>query len=123
MPHDETPAPTADDRAFRSPESRMDRVATTDGSAAGEAPETHNAEQDDEDAQAQSVAGGAYHRDALGLSDTVKVSTGSDLDDVQDLVDHMRQMDSSGVIDMGAFAGERNDDEEEGRYGETAEEE
>lgn len=87
------------------------------------APETVNTEQDDEDSQAQSVADQAYHRDALGLGDTVKVSTGDDLDDVQDLVDHMRQMDSSGLIDMGAFAGERNDDEEEGRYGPAAEEE
>jgi hypothetical protein len=32
-------------------------------------------------------------------------------------------MDSSGVIDFSACAGERNDDEEEGRYGPAAEEE
>ena len=41
---------------------------------------------------------------------------------VQDLVDHMRQMDSSGRIDMSAFRGERNDDDEEGMLGEDGEE-
>ncbi len=35
----------------------------------------------------------------------------------------MVQMETSGIIDMSAFRGERNDDEEEGRYGEAAEEE
>lgn len=82
-----------------------------------------NPEQDDEDAQAQTVAAAAYrsdnHEPELGDSD--KVSSGDDSDDVQDLVDHMRQMTSSGRIDMSAFAGERNDDEEEGRYGPAAE--
>lgn len=87
-----------------------------------DAPEAHNPEQDDEAAQAQSVSDEAYHRGGLGLGETVKVPTGGEADDVQDLVDHMRQMDSSGMIDMSAYAGERNDDEEEGRYGSAAEE-
>ena len=34
----------------------------------------------------------------------------------------MRQMESSGIIDMSAFRGERNDDDEEGIYGDAAEE-
>jgi hypothetical protein len=34
-----------------------------------------------------------------------------------DLVDHMKQMVSSGRIDMGAYRGERNDDDEEGGLG------
>ena len=90
------------------------------------APETHNREQDDEDEQAQSVAEEALDRSTsvLGLSDSEKVPTGDEeVDGAQDLVDHMRQMESSGHIDMSAFRGERNDDDEEGRYGESAEEE
>ena len=35
----------------------------------------------------------------------------------------MRQMDSSGRIDLGAFDGERNDDDEEGMLGPQGEEE
>ena len=34
----------------------------------------------------------------------------------------MNQMASSGRIDMGAFRGERSDDDEPGSYGEEAEE-
>ncbi len=88
-------------------------------------PETVNSEQDDDETQAQAVA-----RDALdsttapfGLDESDKVSTGDDSDDVPDLVDHMRQMASSGVIDMSAFRGERNDDDEDGCFGEGADEE
>jgi hypothetical protein len=91
-------------------------------------PEVRNSEQDDEDSQAQSVADAAGTRGAddeeLGDTTKPKAPVGSLIaDDVPDLVDTMRQMDSSGLIDMGAFRGERNDDEEEGRYGEAAEEE
>lgn len=89
-----------------------------------DAPETVNLEQDDEDAQAQTVADDAMDRatSVLGLSDTEKVSGGIDDDDAQDLVDHMRQMESSGRIDMDAFRGERNDDDEDGILGDAAEE-
>ena len=89
------------------------------------APETINGEQDDDEAeQAQSVADEAGPRGAsdLGLSDTEKVPSEDDDNGMQDLVDHMRQMESSGHIDMDAFRGERNDDDEEGRYGEGADE-
>jgi len=80
-------------------------------------------------AQAQTVADEALGRAeggpgrAFGLDATEKVSTGDETDDVQDLVDHMRQMETSGRIDMSAYRGERNDDEEAGRYGNAAEEE
>lgn len=89
------------------------------------APETFNDEQDDEDSQAQTLADEAIGRatSSFGLDDTEKVSTGDDSDDVQDLVDHMHQMETSGHIDMGAFRGERNDDDEEGMFGDAAEEE
>jgi len=85
-------------------------------------PEPDNPEQDDEPAQAQTLSDAILRGSDLGLSETVKVASGELNDDVPDLVDHMRQMASSGVIDMSAFAGERNDDEEEDRYGPAAEE-
>jgi hypothetical protein len=89
------------------------------------APELVNDEQEDESSQAQTVADEAMERNTsvFGLDDSEKVATGDDGDDVQDLVDHMNQMERSGRIDMSAYRGERNDDEEEGRYGEAAEEE
>ncbi|WP_423142860.1 hypothetical protein ACOYW6_05790 [Parablastomonas sp. CN1-191] len=94
-----------------------------DRKTADQTPETHNSEQDDEDTQAQTVADQAMERNTsvLGLSDTEKVSGGLEDDNVQDLVDHMNQMETSGVIDNSAFLGERNDDDEEGILGEAAE--
>jgi len=86
------------------------------------APEAHNAEQDDESEQAQSLADEALGRATavLGEEDTERV--GDDPDELggatPDIVDHMKQMVSSGRIDMGAFRGERSDDDEEGYYGE-----
>jgi len=85
------------------------------------APETINNEQDDETAQSQTVANDALDRatSVLGLSDTEKPQDDSDSADVPDLVDHMRQMESSGQIDMDAYRGERNDDDEEGSLGDA----
>ncbi|KQZ77138.1 hypothetical protein ASE06_03410 [Sphingopyxis sp. Root214] len=82
---------------------------------ADEAPEARNREQDDEDAQAQSVAEAA--RRDRPQEDSDKVSSGDDSDDVQDLVDHMNQMERSGVIDMDAYRGERSDDDEDDELG------
>lgn len=89
------------------------------------APETHNSEQEDESTQAQSVAEEALGRasSGIGAEATEKVKSGNDGENVQDLVDHMKQMETSGRIDMSAFAGERNDDDEEGSFGTAAEEE
>lgn len=88
-------------------------------------PETDNSEQEDEDAQAQTVAEDAkgLATSPDGLSDTEKVNSGDETDDAQDLVDHMKQMDRSGQIDMSAFRGERNDDDEEGMLGPDGDEE
>ena len=88
-------------------------------------PGADSAEQDDESSQAQTVADDAADRatGGIGLGESEKVKSGDETDNVQDLVDHMHQMDRSGIIDMSAFRGERNDDEEEGRYGPRAEEE
>jgi hypothetical protein len=78
-------------------------------------PEAHNSEQDDEQAQAHTVADQAR---ALRKGDpTASVKAPGGNNDVQDLVDHMRNMESSGRIDMGAFEGEPNMDDEEETYG------
>ena len=43
-------------------------------------------------------------------------------DDAQDVVDHMNQMERSGRLDMDAYRGERNDDDEPETLGEAARE-
>ena len=91
-----------------------------DDQTAAIAPETFNAEQSDAEAQAQTVADDAIGRTAgdFGLGDSEKVASGEASDDAQDLVDIMRQMESSGTISMAAYRGERNDDDEENMLGE-----
>lgn len=81
------------------------------------APEALNREQHDEDAQAQTVAEEA--RTGRGFADSDKAPSGGEGDDAQDLVDHMRQMERSGEIDMDAYRGERSDDDEEGELGKS----
>lgn len=84
------------------------------------APETVNPEQEEEDTQAQTVAGEAQGRTPsdAGLGDSEKVKGGvEDEDNLEDLVDHIRQMDSSGNIDMSAYDGEETMDDLENRYG------
>lgn len=80
-----------------------------------QAPEAVNREQQDQDAQAQSVAEAA--RSARALPESEKVPARGETDDAQDLVDHMRQMKQSGRIDMDAYRGERSDDDEEDNLG------
>ncbi|MEO6092647.1 MAG: hypothetical protein ABIT04_00565, partial [Novosphingobium sp.] len=81
------------------------------------APENANSEQVDAD-QAQTVADDALRGNAEpGLGDTEKVPGGIDDFDAQDLVDHMEQMVSSGRIDLSAFRGEPNLDDEDGEWG------
>ena len=92
--------------------------------SAEQAPELHNAEQDDELEQAQTLADEALRGEARRASplDSVKPDDENDLSDdsTQDLIDHMRDMESSGRIDMGAFAGEPNHDDNEDKYGDEA---
>ena len=90
--------------------------------SAEEAPELHNAEQDDELAQAQTLAdealaGGAHDPSPL---DSIKPDDDGEVmdDSSQDLVDKMRDMEQSGRIDMGAYRGEPNHDDEDETYGE-----
>jgi hypothetical protein len=89
--------------------------------SAEQAPEVHNAEQDDEPEQAQTVADEALDAEASDPSplDSTKPDEESEgLDDSsQDLIDRMRDMEQSGRIDMGAYRGEPNMDDDEDKYG------
>ena len=84
------------------------------------APETFNDEQDDEQSQAQEIAEDALSEDDDSPTESTKPAKSpyEDDDSTQDLVDHMRDMESSGRIDMGAFQGEDNHDDNEDKYGE-----
>ena len=101
-----------------------DRPRQSDERAsAGQAPELHNAEQDDELSQAhtladEALAGGARHASPL---DSIKPDASDELmdDSSQDLIDKMRDMEQSGRIDMGAYRGEPNHDDEEDMYGDA----
>ena len=89
--------------------------------SAEQAPELHNAEQDDELEQAQIVAREARYKDAEASPlDSVKSDEPGEVmdDSTQDLIDHMRDMEQSGRIDMGAYRGEPNMDDNEDKYGE-----
>jgi hypothetical protein len=83
-----------------------------------DAPETHNSEQDDEPAQAQTVAAEAmadnpnYQNGENGVHGGQPNPAAINPDDTQDVVDHMNQMQQSGNIDMDAYRGERNDDDD-----------
>ena len=93
--------------------------------SAEQAPELHNAEQDDELEQAQSVASEARYKDAEPSPlDSVKPDDEGEImdDSTQDLIDKMRDMEQSGRIDMGAYLGEPNMDDEDEKYGDDREE-
>lgn len=90
-----------------------------------DAPKADNREQDDEPAQAQTVADDAIRGNAatqIEAEDSVHGGTTNPAqlapDDAQDVVDHMEQMESSGVIDMDAYRSERSDDDEAEMLGE-----
>lgn len=102
-----------------------DRSLPADRNAADndQAPEAHNQSQDDAGEQAQTLADEALGRSSdfdFGDSEKPEYDRVSDTDgdSTPDLVDTMNQMVSSGHIDMGAFRGERNDDDEEDGLGE-----
>lgn len=89
---------------------------------ADQAPELHNSEQDDEQGQTHTVADEALRGEAQRASplDSVKSDEPGEVmdDSTQDLIDHMRDMEQSGRIDMSAFRGEPNHDDNEDMYGE-----
>ncbi|VWX53564.1 hypothetical protein [Novosphingobium sp. 9U] len=75
-------------------------------------------EQEDEDTQAQTVTDDAFDKTVdEGLGDSEKDTSGLDEFDAPDLVDRMKQMNSSGLIDMGAYDGEETTDDLENKYG------
>lgn len=90
------------------------------------APESRNRSQDDAPDQAQSLADEALGRTPMtDAEESERVpSSGVDMADASgstpDVVDHMNQMVRDGRIDMGAYRGERMDDDVEhglGRQG------
>jgi len=92
------------------------------GHPEGLAHETHNREQDDEGTQAQDVAEDARREDSRTsspLESTKPESQDYDPapDSKGDLVDEMNRMEGEGRIDMSAFAGEPNHDDEPETYG------
>jgi hypothetical protein len=101
--------PDADDRAIS-------------GRPAGLPPEAHNDEQDPVGTQAQDVAEDARRADSRNSSplESTKPDTGETdpaPDSTGDLIDEMRRMEGEGRIDMSAFAGEPNHDDEPDTYG------
>ena len=97
------------------------KVSSQEQRQAGLAPETHNDEQDDHRAQAQEIAQDAQELTPKTGSPTesVKSDNSSGLlgDSTQDTVDHMRDMESSGRVDMDAYKGEPNHDDNVDKYG------
>lgn len=91
------------------------------GRPTGLAPETHNAEQDQRDEQAQDIAVDAQKEENSEPGGTESRKAPSPgVDNVAghetDLVDVMRRMEDSGKIDNSAFSGEPDHDDEPSRY-------
>ena len=87
------------------------------------APELHNDEQDDHRSQAQEVTREAQDLtpETASPTESVKGRGQTDLmnDSTQDIVDHMKDMESSGRIDMDAYRGEPNYDDNVDKYGKS----
>jgi hypothetical protein len=84
--------------------------------------EANNREQDDADAQAQTVADEALSLTSADPSEDSERGGSGDRtaltpDDAPDLIDRMEQMVSSGHIDMDAYRGEPAHDDEADSYG------
>ena len=85
------------------------------------APENHNDEQDEHRSQAQHIAEQAktHAANASAPTEGMKVE-GTSVDGVSgsesDMIDEMREMEDSGRIDNGAYAGEPNHDDNTSKY-------
>ena len=85
------------------------------------APENHNDEQDAHQSQAQHVARQAkeHASNANAPTESMKVE-GTSVDNVAgsetDVIDEMREMEDTGLIDNGAFAGEPNHDDNTSKF-------
>lgn len=88
------------------------------------APEMHNDEQDDHRMQAQEVSEQARRTTVSTRTPTESErgpnGTGIFGNPTQDTVERMRDMESSGRIDMDAFAGEPNHDDNVDKLGKDA---
>lgn len=98
------------------------RDTKTPGHPQGLPPEAHNDEQDPTGEQAQDVAEDAMREGihtTSPLESTKPESNDYDPapDSKPDLIDEMRRMEGEGRIDMSAFSGEPNHDDEPGTYG------
>lgn len=86
------------------------------------APEMHNDEQDDHRNQAQEVAQEAQQLGSrtAGGTESLKVAAPG-VDGVAgsetDMIDQLRSMEETGIINNGAFAGEPNHDDNTSKYG------
>lgn len=92
------------------------------GHPAGLPPEAHNDEQDRRGTQAQDVTQAARREDSRTSSPLESTKPDADPfdpapDSTGDLVDEMRRMEGQGRIDMSAYAGEPNHDDEADTYG------
>ena len=91
------------------------------------APETHNDEQDDHMSQAHNIAQQAREHAANAASPTESLKVASPAVDgvagsETDLIDEMQDMEDSGIIDNGAYAGEPNHDDDTSKYDGSEEE-
>jgi len=97
------------------------KIESQEQRQSGLAPETHNSEQADHKSQAQAVAeqAKALTEETASPTESTKGPNKSGVmgDTTQDTVDHMRDMESSGRIDMHAFDGEPNHDDNVEKYG------
>lgn len=79
-------------------------------------PDRQNSEQDETGMQAQDVAEDALNGEDSEIGDSEPGSPSNPADivprDVPDLVDKLKEMEKSGRIDMGAFEGEEDMDDE-----------
>ncbi|PLK22906.1 hypothetical protein C0V72_12300 [Porphyrobacter sp. TH134] len=98
------------------------RDTCTTGHPTGLPPEVHNSEQEARGEQAQDVAEDARAHDSHKASPLESTKPAADDFDpapanAPDLIDEMRRMEGEGRIDMSAFAGEPNHDDETEVYG------
>jgi len=85
------------------------------------APENENSEQVAAYDQAQTVADQAQGVSTSILnSDSEHAPSGLTAPDAQDVVDHMNQMERGNTVDMSAYRGEPNHDDNVDKYGKPA---
>ncbi len=86
------------------------------------APENENSEQVAAYDQAQTVSDQAQQgrSSAIPNTESEHVKSGVTAPDAQDVVDHMKQMERGNTVDMSAYRGEPNHDDNVDKYGKPA---